>query len=97
MTPVVDYTFVPTADRPGEGVLVIGGTYYLLKRIPTDFGRHAFELKKYTHLTRNRVRVEEVYHIHMGKDSWCDCMGHTAHSHCKHYSTLSDMVKKGRI
>src|SRR5262245_53293982 len=82
----------PTPDSDGWAAveITIGkqADTYLLRIIPTDFGDGAvgLELEK---LDSDLATVEAYRVLLAGAESRCDCLGHTAHGHCKHVSGLT--------
>ncbi len=86
----------PSADR-NFGILRLAlgreANCYFLKPLPSDFGR-AFALTKL-------VRASEgvTYHVLLDgpRHSSCDCLGFTAHGHCKHMASVRLLLESGQL
>lgn len=76
-----------------QGVRVVRQTRYLLSPVGADWGR-GFALAK---LTPDGT-VDKTYHVMLdGAASWCDCLGHLSHAHCKHLSALTALADAGLV
>ncbi len=65
-------------------------TWYQLARNPND--NQAWNLLKLVHSDEDWVG----YDVHL-QDKTCDCMGGTAHGHCKHLEALLTLREEGKL
>lgn len=74
------------------GKLTIG---YKLERIDCELGGTAFQLSQ---AHQGGEHQPEVYHVLLhGKQTSCDCAGHSFTGHCKHVEALTALIAAGKI
>jgi hypothetical protein len=97
--PKVDFMQAPTLG-PGNGILKVDATYYIMVRLRTDLAGTGFRLAKVGHEGPGRTKklaIREVYNVLLGTISSCDCRGFESHDRCKHLFALSKLAREEKI
>lgn len=68
----------------GDDLLSIDKGFYHYLEIPCDIGGRGFELRK--------VGNPESYHVRVGDEVSCECLGFLRHNACKHVMALTALV-----
>lgn len=91
--PLLDIYWYWDCEEKGESAL------YRAEVVDCEWCRRAFLVRK---LVGKRAGHNQGYHVQIGvnndeRRNGCDCPGHTYHGHCRHVSSLKQLLEDGDI
>lgn len=80
---------VRTPDRAGLSVVKIQGRLYLVADVPCEVGGRGFSV--------SRIGSGFVYHVRVGSETECECIGFLRWGRCKHSAGLAHLIRQKLI
>jgi hypothetical protein len=76
-------------DAAGVGVVKLDGRLYLVAAVPCDVGGRGF--------SASRIGSGFVYHVRVGAETECECLGFLRWGRCKHTTALESLMRRGEL